>query len=107
MTVAAAAVLAAQSDDDKLHVVIAIGGFFGYGAKLISMPFDDLQITAADNDPQVRIKMTGDQIECHLNGKKQLEARDDTFTKQGKVGLWTKADAQTSFDNLTASEVGK
>jgi hypothetical protein len=53
------------------------------------------------------IKMIGDQIECHLNGKKQLEAKDDTFTKQGKVGLWTKADAQTSFDNSTVSEVGK
>jgi hypothetical protein len=53
------------------------------------------------------IKMTGDQIECYLNGVKQLEAKDDTFTKQGKVGLWTKADAQTSFDNFTVSEVGK
>jgi hypothetical protein len=53
------------------------------------------------------IKMTGDQIECHLNGKKQLEATDDTFTKQGKVGLWTKADAQTYFDNFVVGALGK
>ncbi len=51
------------------------------------------------------IKLKGDQIECLLNGKKQLEAKDDTFTKAGKVGLWTKADAQTSFDEFTVKEL--
>lgn len=46
------------------------------------------------------VRMKGDRIECLLNGKQQLEAKDDTFTKPGKVGLWTKADAQTYFDSL-------
>ena len=50
-------------DDDKLHAVLAIGGFVGFGAKLISMPFDDLQITSDDGGPQVRIAMTGEQLE--------------------------------------------
>src|SRR6516165_7902893 len=45
----------------------------------------------------LKIKQVGDQIECWLDGKKQLEARDDTFQKAGKVGLWSKADAQTYF----------
>ena len=49
------------------------------------------------------IKMTGDQIECFLDGKKELEGKDDTIQKAGKVGLWTKADAQTSFDDLKIS----
>jgi hypothetical protein len=53
------------------------------------------------------VRMKSDQIECLLNGKKHLEAKDDTFTKPGKVGLWTKADAQTSFDDFTVSELGK
>lgn len=53
------------------------------------------------------IKMVGDQIECQLNGMKQLEGKDDAFAKAGKVGLWTKADAQTSFDSFTACAVGK
>ena len=52
-----------STEDDKLHAVIAIGGFLGFGAKLISMPFDDLQITSNDDTPQVRIAMTGDQLE--------------------------------------------
>ncbi|MEI7685815.1 MAG: family 16 glycoside hydrolase [Planctomycetota bacterium] len=50
------------------------------------------------------VTMKGDQIECALDGKKYLEARDGTFTKSGWVGLWTKADAQTFFDDLRAAE---
>jgi hypothetical protein len=49
------------------------------------------------------IKMMGDQIECALDGKKLLDAKDDTFAKAGKIGLWTKADAQTYFDDLKVS----
>jgi hypothetical protein len=44
--------------------------------------------------------MAGDRIACYLDGKKYLEARDATFARAGKVGLWTKADAQTHFDDL-------
>ena len=44
--------------------------------------------------------MVGDQIECYLDDKKQLEAKDSTFKDAGKVGLWTKADAQSSFDDF-------
>jgi sporulation protein YlmC with PRC-barrel domain len=52
-----------STEDDKLHAVIAIGGFAGFGAKLITLPADDLQITADDDNPQVRIAMTGEQLE--------------------------------------------
>ena len=52
-----------STEDGKLHAVLAIGGFVGFGAKLISMPFADLQITSADENPQVRIKMTGEQLQ--------------------------------------------
>ncbi len=51
------------------------------------------------------IRMRGDAIECSLNGQQQLEAKDATFSKAGKIGLWTKADAQTNFDQLTADEL--
>ena len=52
-----------STEDDKLHAVIAIGGFAGFGAKLISMPFDGLQITSDGDNPQVRIAMTGEQLD--------------------------------------------
>jgi hypothetical protein len=51
------------------------------------------------------VRMKEDTIECSLNGKKQLEAKDATFAKAGKIGLWTKADAQTNFDKLEAKEI--
>ena len=52
-----------STEDDKLHAVLAIGGFVGFGAKLITIPLDDLQITSNDDSPQVRIAMTGEQLE--------------------------------------------
>src|SRR5688572_12611368 len=52
-----------STEDDKLHAVLAIGGFAGFGAKLISIPFDDLQITSNGDNPQVRVAMTGEQLE--------------------------------------------
>jgi hypothetical protein len=55
----------------------------------------------------LKIKQVGEQIECHLDGKKQLEAKDNTFPNAGRVGLWTKADAQTSFDDVQVSDLGK
>lgn len=50
------------------------------------------------------VTMKGDRIECRLDGKLHLEATDDTFAAAGKVGLWTKADAQTYFDDFVAKE---
>ena len=48
----------------------------------------------------IRIVHKGDQIECFLNGKKHLDAKDATFKDAGKIGVWTKADAQTRFAGL-------
>lgn len=49
----------------------------------------------------IKIAMEGEKIECYLDGKKLLDAKDDTIKDAGKVGLWTKADAQTHFDNVS------
>ena len=40
------------------------------------------------------------KIEGYLNGEKLLECKDNTFTEAGGVGLWTKADAVTNFDDF-------
>lgn len=48
----------------------------------------------------LRVTMVGDLIRCYYDGALQLEVRDTTFTREGLVGLWTKADAQTHFDDL-------
>ena len=51
------------------------------------------------------ITMKADAINCSLNGKKYLDAHDGTFSDPGKVGLWTKADARTYFDDFQAREI--
>jgi 3-keto-disaccharide hydrolase len=48
----------------------------------------------------LKIEVKGDQIECYLDGKKELEFKDATIQKAGRVGLWTKSDAQTYFDGF-------
>ncbi len=52
----------------------------------------------------LRVTMKGNLIQCYYDGQKYLEARDNTFSGGGKIGLWTKADAQSQFDDLTAGE---
>ena len=49
---------------------------------------------------EMKIIQKENRFEGYLDGKKLLEATDDTFTKSGGVGLWTKADAATSFDDF-------
>ena len=51
----------------------------------------------------LRVTMTGDQIQCYLDGQKHLDAKDSTFKEAGKIGLWSKADAQSHFDDLEVS----
>jgi hypothetical protein len=48
----------------------------------------------------IKIVHKGDKIEGWVNGKKLLEATDKTLPETGGVGVWTKADAATSFDDL-------
>lgn len=47
----------------------------------------------------LKVKNVGNKIQCWYDGKLYLEVTDDTF-KSGKVGLWTKADAVTYFDDF-------
>lgn len=79
-------------DNFRLYKVVA-------GKRIQLATKEDLTAKAGEWHT-LSIKMTGDQIECSLDGKRQLEAKDDTIQKAGKVGLWTKADAQTAFDDL-------
>jgi hypothetical protein len=53
----------------------------------------------------IQVVMTGNKIDCKLDGKSLFEEAvvDDTFAKAGKIGLWTKADAVTYFDDLKVS----
>jgi hypothetical protein len=49
----------------------------------------------------LRVVANGRVFEVYFNGSKLYEVEDGTFSKPGKVGLWTKADSVTQFDDLT------
>ncbi|HJV34263.1 hypothetical protein [Geomonas sp.] len=50
----------------------------------------------------IRVVMTGDHIEGYLDGRKYLDARDGSFPEAGRIGLWTRGDSLTYFDDLSA-----
>ncbi len=49
---------------------------------------------------ELRVEALGNKFSCYYDGAKKIDATDDTFKDAGKVGLWTKADSVTSFDDL-------
>jgi hypothetical protein len=58
-------------------------------------------IKHSDGWHTLRATMEGDHIQCYYDGTKYLDVNDSTFQTAGKIGLWTKADAQSHFDDLT------
>jgi hypothetical protein len=52
----------------------------------------------------LRIVQHGKQFAGYLNGKKLLDGTDNLFTQPGGVGVWTKADAVTSFDDFSVKK---
>lgn len=52
---------------------------------------------------RLRIMMTGTKITCYLDETRLLEADDATFPDAGRIGLWSKADAQSYFDDLSVA----
>ena len=49
----------------------------------------------------LRVVANGRLFEVYFNGTKLYDVEDTTFTQPGKVGVWTKADSVTKFDDLT------
>jgi len=49
----------------------------------------------------LRVVAAGPRFAVYLNDSKLYEVEDSTFSQAGKVGLWTKADSVTQFDDLT------
>jgi len=66
------------------------GRTYGKSAKVPSGQWSTLRVVA-----------TGPRFEVYFNGNKLYEVEDTTFTEPGKVGVWTKADSVTYFDDLT------
>lgn len=48
----------------------------------------------------LRVVVTRNRFVVYLNDEHLFDVEDNTFTGAGKVGVWTKADSVTSFDDL-------
>jgi hypothetical protein len=48
----------------------------------------------------LRVDFEGNKFVVTFDGKKVIEATDDSFGEAGKVGMWTKADSVTLFDDF-------
>jgi hypothetical protein len=58
---------------------------------------------AANQWQSLRVDFQGSHFTVTLDGKKALEWDDETFKDAGKVGVWTKADSVTEFDDFSYS----
>jgi hypothetical protein len=49
----------------------------------------------------LRVEFQGDRFKVSFDGKHLFDVQDSTFTEPGKVGVWTKADSVTLFDDFS------
>jgi hypothetical protein len=49
----------------------------------------------------LRVDFERDEFTLAFDGKKVIKAIDESFKDSGKVGLWTKADSLTLFDDFS------
>src|SRR3977135_2245570 len=72
-----------------------VGRKGGYGTD-VKVPADTWQ--------SLRVDFSGSHFRVSFNGEQLFEVEDSTFADAGKIGLWTKADSVTLFDQITYGE---
>lgn len=60
---------------------------------------------AAGQWQELRLEVAGDSMKGYLDDRLVVEATDTTY-RAGRVGLWTKADSVTCFDDVTVTAKG-
>ena len=89
----------ANALEDNVRLYHVVEGkrvqFAGFNAKVSSGEWHTL-----------RLEAIGKHFKVFFDGDKPLfEADDETFKEAGKVGVWTKADSVTLFDDLKAERL--
>ncbi len=79
--------------EDNFRVYKVVDG------KRIQMDSARLKVTSGEWHT-IKILTRKNKIQCFYDEQPYLEVTDDTFLKKGKIGLWTKADAVTYFDDI-------
>jgi len=77
-----------QGKRSSLEIVGRKGGY-GLAAKVPGQKWNTL-----------RVEFKGARFQVSLNGRELFEVDDATFSKPGRIGLWTKADSVILFDDF-------
>jgi hypothetical protein len=78
--------------------------YYTQGGKRITLKYVDAPV------PQkvwhtLRVEFSGRRISVALNGKTYIDLQDGQIAGPGAVGLWTKADSVTAFDDFSFGSV--
>ncbi len=74
--------------------LVGKGRTYGVKVKPLGSGWNTLKLTVKD-----------DLFTVYLNDKELFRVKDETFKNPGKIGLWTKADAYTYFDDFQVKEL--
>ena len=55
----------------------------------------------------LRVDFAGKRIRVTLDGKRYIDVDDEQIVGVGSVGVWTKADSITAFDDFSYGAAGK
>ena len=74
--------------------------YYTQGGKRITIKYVDAPVP-----PKVwhtlRVEFAGSRVAVSLDGKRYIDVQDEHIKGAGAVGLWTKADSVTAFDDFT------
>jgi len=76
----------------KRSVLDIVGRKGGYGVK---------EKVASAQWHTLRVEFQGNHFKVIFDGQHLFDVEDSTFTEAGKVGVWTKADSVTLFDDFS------
>ncbi|VAX21832.1 hypothetical protein MNBD_IGNAVI01-564 [hydrothermal vent metagenome] len=74
--------------------LVGKGRTYGVDVAPLGNGWNDLKLIVVD-----------DLFTVYLNGKQLFQVKDETFKNAGKVGLWTKADAVSYFDDFQVKSI--
>jgi hypothetical protein len=84
----------ANALEDNVTIYHTVNG------RRVSFKNTNIRVTSGEWH-SLRVDFQGKQFTVSFDGKKVIEADDDTFSKAGAVGVWTKADSVTLFDDFS------
>jgi hypothetical protein len=92
-------------DSDNYYVARAnalednVSLYYTQNGRRITLKYVDAPVPRATWHT-LRVEFSGKKIRVLLNGKAYIELEDDHITGAGAVGVWTKADSVTLFDDF-------